>query len=132
MTRARALLMFAVVGVIGFVVDVSVLYALAPWLGWYGARIVSFVAAASATWALNRRYTFSTKAGSKSIAAEYLTYLLAMLGGATVNYGVYALTLRWFPVPGSAAVGVALGSVAGLAVNFLSARCLVFRTDKKH
>lgn len=131
MMPTRALLMFAVVGVIGFVVDVSVLYALAAWLGWYGARIVSFVAAASATWALNRRYTFSAAARSRSIAVEYFTYLLAMLGGATVNYGIYALMLYWFPMRGSAAIGVALGSIGGLAVNFLSARYLIFRTDKK-
>jgi len=126
----RALLLFGIVGVIGFIVDVSVLYALAPWLGWYGARVVSFVAAASATWALNRRYTFSGQASSQSVVAQYFAYLFAMLGGAALNYGVYALTLHWFPVSGGAAIGVAAGSVAGLAVNFLSARYLIFRTNK--
>ena len=54
-----------------------------------------------------------------------------MLGGAIVNYGVYLLTLHslegaWVP-----ALGVSLGSLAGLAINFTSARWLVFRTRKQ-
>ena len=49
MKLGREFLSFAVVGAIGFVVDVAVLYLAAPLLGWYGARVVSFLAAASAT-----------------------------------------------------------------------------------
>ncbi|MDB5732297.1 MAG: GtrA-like family protein [Variovorax sp.] len=124
----RELLSFALVGIAGLAVDVAVLYALAPWLGWYGARVVSFWAAASATWALNRRFTFAHRAGAGgSIGREYLAYLATMLGGAVVNYGAYALALHWLHVPGAAALGVALGSLAGMGVNFLSARFLVFR-----
>ena len=106
-----------------------VLYALAPALGWYGARVVSFWAAASATWALNRRFTFVAHraGGSASITREYLVYLASMLGGAAVNYGAYVLVLHGLRVPGTAALGVALGSLAGMGVNFLSARYLVFR-----
>ena len=126
----RALLLFGVAGVVGLVVDVSVLYALAPWLGWYAARVVSFVAAASATWALNRRYAFSDQASAQSVVAQYFAYLFAMLGGAALNYGVYALTLHWLPLSGAAAIGVALGSLAGLSANFLSARHLIFGTNK--
>lgn len=127
MKLKRELLAFGLVGVVGFVVDVGVLYALAPLFGWYGGRVVSFVAAASATWILNRRYTFKVQPGVRSIWVEYLTYLATMLGGAAVNYGIYALTLRWLHVPGAAALGVAFGSLAGLAANFLSARYLVFK-----
>ena len=50
-----------------------------------------------------------------------------MLGGAVVNYGAYVLVLHWVTGAWAPAAGVALGSCAGLVVNFLSARYLVFR-----
>jgi putative flippase GtrA len=130
MKLAREFLSFAVVGTIGFVVDLGVLYVVAPALGWYGGRVLSFLAAASVTWALNRRFTFAAR-HSGAIGREYLRYLLTMLGGALVNYGAYVLTLHWVGGPLAPALGVALGSGAGLAVNFLTARFLVFRGATK-
>ena len=127
MKAGREFLAFAIVGAAGFVVDVAVLYLAAPVLGWYGARVLSFLAAATATWALNRRYTFSGRRSDASVLREYLGYLVTMLGGAVVNYGAYVLVLHWASGPWAPAAGVALGSCAGLAVNFLSARYLVFR-----
>lgn len=124
---------FCAAGVIGFVVDATVLYASASFLGWYGARVLSFLTAATATWWLNRRYTFTipvsdNAAGQPSpVLRQYLRYLLSMLLGGCVNYAVYVATLQWVQLPGSALLGVALGSGAGLCVNFLSARHLVFR-----
>lgn len=127
MRLGREFLSFAVVGTIGFVVDLGVLYLVAPALGWYGGRVVSFIAAATATWILNRHYTFGHRRSEASLAREYARYLLTMLGGALVNYAAYALTLHWLGGPLAPALGVAVGSCAGLAVNFLTARFLVFR-----
>jgi putative flippase GtrA len=132
MRAGREFLSFAFVGVIGFGVDLGVLYLVAPLLGWYGARVVSFMAAATTTWALNRRYTFTTRESGASLLREYAHYLLTMLAGALVNYTVYVLTLHWLSGHFAPAVGVALGSCAGLAVNFLSARYLVFKSARKH
>jgi putative flippase GtrA len=125
--HARSLLWFLAAGLLGLAVDVAVLYVLAPLLGWYAARVLSFLAAATATWLVNRRYAFADAAPHASLLREYLGYLTAMLGGAAVNYTVYVLVLHWLSGPWAAAAGVALGSLAGLAVNFLSARYLVFR-----
>lgn len=128
MKIGREFLSFAVVGVVGLVVDVAVLYLLAPWLGWYVARVLSFLAAATTTWALNRRYTFASRIGEGgSMWREYLGYLVTMLGGAVLNYGAYVLTLHWVEGRWAAALGVAVGSLAGMGANFLSARYLVFR-----
>ncbi|RZL90245.1 MAG: GtrA family protein, partial [Variovorax sp.] len=44
-----------------------------------------------------------------------------------VNYAVYVLVLHALSGPWVAAIGVACGSAAGLVVNYLSARHLVFR-----
>ncbi|PIF76088.1 putative flippase GtrA [Variovorax sp. 54] len=131
MKIGREFLSFAVAGVIGLVVDVTVLYLLAPLLGWYGARVVSFLAAATTTWLYNRRYTFAASAAGaatgRSVWREYLGYLTTMLAGAVLNYSAYVLTLHWVEGRWAAALGVAVGSIAGLGVNFLSARYLVFR-----
>jgi putative flippase GtrA len=131
MKIAREFLSFAAVGVIGLVVDVVVLYLLAPLLGWYAARVVSFLAAATTTWAFNRRYTFAASAAAgRSLWREYLGYLATMAAGAVLNYGAYVLTLHWVEGRWAAALGVALGSLAGMSANFLSARYLVFRSHR--
>lgn len=130
MKLGREFLAFGLVGVAGFVVDVGVLYLAAPWLGWYAARVLSFVAAATATWALNRRFTFADRRADTSLGREYLRYLVTMLGGAAVNYAVYVATLHALAGPWAPALGVALGSGVGLGVNFVSARSLVFRTQR--
>lgn len=125
---------FCVVGTVGFLVDVGVLHVLAGSLGWYLARLVSFAAAVTATWALNRRFTFATKssgaeAAKAGIAHEYARYVTSMLGGAAVNYATYAAVLHFWPGPLAGTAGVAAGSVAGLGVNFAAARGFVFKNS---
>jgi putative flippase GtrA len=135
----QRLLRFCVVGIAGFVVDAVFLYACAPLLGWYVARVISFFAAASFTWALNRRYTFTNfknNAGEQkknadapltSMGSEYGRYLLSMTLGGCVNYAVYAATVHWIQLSFVALLGVALGSCAGLGVNYMTASRVVFR-----
>jgi len=130
MKAGREFLLFALAGVIGLGVDVGVLYLAAPLLGWYAARVLSFLAAATATWSLNRRYAFATRHSGASLAREYAGYLLTMLGGAVVNYGAYVVVLHSLAGPWVPALGVALGSCAGLALNFLAARQLVFKSRR--
>ena len=130
MRLGREFLLFAFAGVIGLGVDVGVLYLAAPLLGWYAARVLSFLAAATATWALNRRYAFGARHSGASLAREYFSYLLTMLGGAVVNYGVYVLVLHTVTGPWAPAFGVALGSCAGMTLNFLAARQLIFKSRR--
>ncbi|MEO6852677.1 MAG: GtrA family protein [Rhodoferax sp.] len=121
-------LRFCMVGIVGLGVDLAVLYATAWALGWYGARVLSFTAAATATWWLNRRYTFQA-ADNTSVWTQYSRYMVSMLGGAVLNYTAYVATLHWVDLPGKAALGVALGSCAGLLSNYLTARHLVFKNQ---
>ncbi|KVC46952.1 polysaccharide synthesis protein GtrA [Burkholderia pseudomultivorans] len=119
---------FAVAGTIGFVVDAGVLYIMlllgsGPYIG----RIVSFFCAAFVTWQINRRVTFSPSR-TRSILREWLEYLLAMALGGLCNYAIYAALIKLLPqgqlAPLSAVAG---GSVAGMTINFLSAKLWVFR-----
>ncbi len=130
---ASEFLRFGVVGTIGFAVDASVLYACAPIAGWLAGRLISFLAAASTTWWLNRRHTFTGRRKDLSLvetAREYFQYLLSMLAGGAVNYACYVGTLYCLDGPGTALLGVAIGSVAGMGVNFTLARLLVFKRPK--
>ncbi|MDD2711699.1 MAG: GtrA family protein [Simplicispira sp.] len=116
-------------GVVGLVVDIAVLYVLAPVLGWYVARAGSFLVAASATWWLNRRFTFARLPlhSRQPVWLEYVQYLASMLVGGSVNYLVYASVVYGVHSVFAPVLGVALGSIAGLIFNYLAARHFVFR-----
>ena len=126
-------LRFCVAGTIGFLVDVAVLYCAVGLLGWYAARVLSFMVAVTVTWWFNRRFTFvlanarNDHAGARFVLREYFRYVGSMMGGALVNYAAYVLVLKLVPMPYAGAIGVAAGSIAGLGVNFGAARLLVFR-----
>jgi putative flippase GtrA len=126
---------FCLVGCAGLLVDMAALYAASHLLDWYSARALSFVAAATATWLLNRSFTFAPtshhgQTPSRSVWSEYLQYMTSMLGGALLNYSVYAAFVTWVQHPWSPYMGVAAGSIAGLSVNFFLARQVVFKARK--
>lgn len=119
---------FALAGSLGFAVDAGVLLLVIAALGPYWGRALSFLAAVVATWLLNRRYAFADRTSGRHPLIEFVSYLAAMLAGGVVNYGVYAAIVA---LAGSAGVvpylGVAAGSLVGMAVNLALARLVVFR-----
>ncbi len=122
-------LKFGVVGTIGFVVDTAVLY-LMLWLGLgpYWGRVVSYVAAASGNWAINRAWTFREAARSAPAARQWGLFLALNLLGFAANYGTYAALVSGTEVVARHPVlGVAAGSVAGMFINFALARLVIFR-----
>ena len=120
---------FALIGVAGFVVDSGVLLLLLHVGHWnrYSSRLVSFLCAASFTWAANRLYTFKS-ARKHPLGSQWLRFVLVNGVGGVVNLGVYAwlvsafATAHRFPV-----LAVGAGSIAGLAFNFSLSRAFVFR-----
>nr|WP_281389327.1 GtrA family protein [Parapusillimonas granuli] len=124
----RETILFGVAGTVGFMVDTAVLYALQGIMGPFYARALSFLAAVLATWLINRNLAFRGRASALSRKSEFLSYLVLMLAGGLVNYGVYSALVLWQPVVRQHLVlGVAAGSLAGMSVNFLTARYLLFR-----
>jgi putative flippase GtrA len=121
-------LRFGVVGTVGFVVDTAVLYAgLALGLGLYGGRAVSYLAAATTTWALNRLWTFRGR-GDGPLHQQWALFLLVNLLGFAMNYGTYAALIEFVPmVAAHPVLGVAAGALAGMFGNFVLSRQLVFR-----
>ena len=124
-------LRFCVVGTLGFIVDAGVLTALVSGAGLdpYLARVASFLAAASFTWWLNRRWTFEVKQAPRG--AEWMSYVALMVIGAAMNYGTYAAAITWWPLAREHLwIAVALGSIAGLGVNFASSSRLFARSPR--
>jgi putative flippase GtrA len=120
-------LRFGVVGTIGFLVDTAVLYgALAVGFGLYGGRAISYLVAASTTWALNRAWTFRGQ-GEGPALRQWAVFLLVNLVGFACNYGTYAALVATVSfVAQHPVLGVAAGSIAGLTGNFLLSRRFVF------
>jgi putative flippase GtrA len=116
---------FCLVGTLGFVIDAGVLQALVSGAAMdpYLARVPSFLAAATATWWLNRRFTFGV--GRAATRREWASYVALMVLGAAVNYGTYAVLIgSWDVARAHLWMAVAAGSVAGLGVNFATSRRL--------
>ena len=124
------LLRFCVVGTVGFLIDAGILQVLVigAHANPYAARIASFLVAATATWLMNRRYTFAVT--HQPTHTEWLRYIGFMSLGALVNYGVFALCIAfWVSARAQPWLGVAVGSVASLGLNFATSR-LLFRTGR--
>ena len=118
---------FAAIGAVAFFVDTAVLYvARAFGADLYLGRVASFLAAATFTWAFNRRYTFAGTGGAPLV--QWGKFLGANAIGGVVNYAVYAALIAFVPVVHAHPVlGVAAGSLSGLVLNFVASRQWVFR-----
>lgn len=133
MRLRHEVMLFAIGGLLGLVVDAGIVQALVTFahVNPYIAKLISFVPAATVTWLWNRSSTFAARHSGRSLASEWLHWMVLMSGGAAVNYAVYSACLLMFPSwhrwP-AAASGV--GSIVAAFVNFVGARMLVFRRAK--
>jgi len=121
---------FGMVGTAGFLVDAGILqlclsvFGLGPYVG----RAISFAVGATFTWFCNRHFTFRRRRGGMHWFRQWWRFVALMLLGGGLNYGTYAALIRWVPpVAAYPVLGVAAGSIAGMLVNFTTARLFVFR-----
>jgi putative flippase GtrA len=120
-------LRFGTVGVLGFVIDTSIVYGLRGALGLYGAGMVSYFVAATVNWACNRAWTFRGR-GSRRAHREWAMFVLANGAGLVLNRGTYVALIAATPLcVAYPVVAVAAGAVAGMFSNFTLSRQLVFR-----
>ena len=121
----RRILLFAVVGGAGFLVDAGALALLlhvSP-LGPFSARIVAIAAAMLVTFWLNRTFTFGRS--DRSLAVEGTRYGGVGISAALLNYAVYAVILLVFPAVWPV-LAVAAASVAAMVWSFLGYSRFVF------
>lgn len=117
------------VGALGFAVDGGLLMLLTTGFGLSPvlARCFSFPLAVTATWLLNRRWTF---AGGAAVAParQYAVYTLIQLAGLAVNFSVFTALILWLPAferwPLAA---LALGAGLAMCLTYLLSRHFAFR-----
>ncbi|MEI6556814.1 MAG: GtrA family protein [Rhodospirillaceae bacterium] len=132
-TRAGRLLVqfgkFGLVGIAGLGVDVAVLALMMTGAGFgpYSGRGVSFLVSATATWALNRSFTFRGN-HEGGVLRQWAKFIAANSLGGAINYLTYAaLIAGTATVAAHPFLGVAAGSIAGMFFNFAASKKLVFR-----
>lgn len=128
-TLPRQGIAFLCVGTIGFLVDASVLTTLVGGLGLghYGSRVVSFAAAVTVTWLLNRRYTFAAQASDGRRRREFSRYLGVQVTGALINLGVYGALVAGYELAFRHPVlPLAAGSLMALIFTFTASKYFAF------
>ncbi len=114
-------------GFAGFLVDWGCLTLLLS-LGaaFFIGRGLSYLCAATATWALNRLWTF--RSGNKTILREWAKFLAANAVGGAVNYGFSVFLAVEAPdfIGKYPVVAVAAGSLSGMFINFALSKKFVF------
>jgi Predicted membrane protein len=109
---------YTTVGAVGFIVDAGILSALVHVWEWphYTARALSFAAAVTVTWALNRRWVF---ARTHDATREYGAYFGVQAVGAFINLGTYALViLAYPPLARLPVLPFTVGAALGFAFNY--------------
>ena len=120
---------FCVVGLLGFVVDFTVLKVVVK-LGVspIGGRGLSFPVAVMVTWLANRAWTFQEQARQQSLLRELSTYFAVQSAGFAANFLVYTSMVAGIPaLHGRLLPPMVAGTAAGLIINFLGAKHIVFR-----
>jgi putative flippase GtrA len=129
---------FSAVGAAGLFVDMAALYFAIELmsLSYLAGRGVSYLAAATFTWACNRSITFASN-GSGGVFGQWVRFLAVNSAGGAVNFTVYLLVVAAIGSSGGGLpsrvdpmlpyLGVALGSLSGLLFNFTLSKLLVFR-----
>ncbi|QPK61961.1 GtrA family protein [Methylomonas sp. LL1] len=117
---------FGLVGIVGYIVNAGLVESLVLNMGPIRAQMLAFPAAVSVTWWLNRTFTFG--ASQHGIHQEWLRYVLANMLGWAANNGAYLWMIFSIPMAyRHPALAVAVGSLAGMVLNFSASRLIVFK-----
>lgn len=128
----KELFFFGISGVVGYFVDVFFTSLFSKTLGVYFGRIPGFIMATIATWLINRQLTFKNYSSSHDkIWQEYLHYLSLMIAGAVVNYTFYSISITYLKnISHRFYICIAIGSIAGMGVNYISSKKFLFKNKK--
>src|SRR5258706_106414 len=127
-SKYERFVIFVIGGDMGLVVAAGVEAKQVPLLGrgLFVAGVPSFLPAATVTWLLNRKHTF-TGLERHSVGASYRRYVLAQVVGGFINLGVYAAAIARIAICAKyPETAVALAAGFGLIANYTLARLFVF------
>jgi dolichol-phosphate mannosyltransferase len=125
MAHKKAFSRFAVVGALGFVVNLAVFTVAYMFLEQHiVAAIIAFMVAVTQNFFFNRAWSFSHRATNKSLPAAYVMYVLVNLLGLLVNLGVLEVLITHF---GFMPIAAQLAGVcAGMLANYIGVHLFVF------
>lgn len=133
----KQFILFSIIGTMGLIVDLTVLYFTSQVCDFIFARLISFICAVLTTWALNRKLTFNYKITSQldfniyySYLNEFAKYFIANLFGGVINLSTYYLYLTFNKSPADIYIATVSGGVAGLILNFVLSKQIVFKQKK--
>ena len=119
---------FGTVGVVGFLVDTAVVYAVAGWAGLYVAGALAYAVAVTTTWWLNRIWTFRGRGGGVAAHRQWLAFVAANVPGLILNLGTYFVLVTLVSLCAAhPELAIAAGALAGMFANFALSRAVVFR-----
>jgi dolichol-phosphate mannosyltransferase len=127
--QAAEIIQFSAVGSSGVIVDLSFFLSLTyvARIDHQLARAMSFVAAASWNWFLNRWFTF-VAGREKQWGQQWLQFLIAASVGFTANWGSYKLLTDYVPYfTEHHFVAFFIGILLGMGSNYTLCRWFVFR-----
>ena len=125
---------FAAIGVIGYLVDATITYVGAKYLGLSPelARPPGFLVATIVNFSLNRSITF--RRSRAPLLRAFFRYCGVAAVGLAVNYAVYSVCVVLAPrigigvTPAILPVFVAVGSAAAMVLTFVGFRFFAFRS----
>lgn len=121
-------LRYLAVGGLGFLVDAALLELFIFFdLSVYAARALSMTLAIGVTYLLHKNFTFTDAAKPAKTSQQAAAFVACQLFAAAINYGVFCLLLGLLPAGFIARMfALCCGVAAGLSVNFMLLRFLVF------
>ncbi len=125
---------FALIGLVGYVIDAAITYAGAKYGGLSPevARPPGFVVATVVNFLLNRAITF--RRSEAPPVRAFIRYCVVASAGLAVNYGFYTGCVLLVPrfgldvTPAMLPLFVAVGAGAAMVVTFLGFRFFAFRS----
>lgn len=122
---AREVARFALTGSVGFAADAGLLTLLVgAGLHVFHARAWSFLVAVLVTFALNRSFTFASRAGVAT-RRQLLGYVAIQAAGNALNLSVFAaLLLAWPALASQPWMPLAVASLAAMGLTYLLSRRL--------
>ncbi len=119
---------FGVVGVVGFLVDTAVVYAVRGAVGLYVAGTLAYAVAVTTTWWLNRIWTFRGLGNVGPVHRQWAKFVIVNLPGLCLNLGTYFALVATVPLCAvHPVIAIFAGAVAGMFANFTLSRAVVFR-----
>ena len=122
--------LFLIAGIIGFLIDVSVLYISKNSLGLIYGRALSFFCSMTLTWLINRNITFKNSPAKVGVLFEFIKYMFTMMFGGLINFIIYCIVIKTWSGSYVPFIAVSSGCILGLFVNISISKKFIYVSNR--